>query len=138
MRGCPLTISEEIPLEQLRRFRKDLALYRLENFWGISLPGLDSIEVKSILDRFVQNGSRKNELAAMLDKAKSMDVLGKEDLNRMIRRGLTPEQVNLYIQSTPAERKLLAGEWRSDLAAKLQRVAPMPRNPLASLPPRAW
>lgn len=119
-----MTIFEGTPLHQLRRFRKDLALHKLEKFWEISLPGLDSAEVKSILHRFVQSGAKAGELAAMLDKAKSMDDLEKGNLIVMTKRGLDPHQIHLFIQSTPDERKLLTEEWRTDLVAKLKRAVP--------------
>lgn len=82
------------------------------------------MEVKSIIDRFVQDGAKASELAAMLGKARSMSDLEKENLIGMTRRGLGPDQINLFIQSTPAERALLTEEWRADLVAKLKRAVP--------------
>lgn len=116
--------SEEAPLLKLRLFRRTQALFNLAELWEASLPGLDRGKIESTLSSFAEEGATSGELAAMLDRADLMETPEKKDLNRMIQRGLAPEQINLFIQSTPIERSLLTEEWRTDLAAKLQRAAP--------------
>ena len=100
---------------------KDYARVRfgLDALWQLMAPEASPEAHQKLTDGFLSRGMSAQEIQAFAKKAKA--ELSDSERNRMatmVAKGFEPEQVFLFIQSTPQERKRLEESWFKSLGQK--------------------
>lgn len=116
-------IRGEIPVKDLRLSMRMRVSRDLFNLWSAALPGASSELIKVAVQGFIAKGVSRNEMESMLEKITQMGGIEKSNLSRLVLRGLQPEQIQLFVESTPKEREILVDDWRPGLMAKMKRNA---------------
>ena len=107
MSTAPLTV----PLVQLRLWERDRALHRMRDAWRVAFPQVREDAREHLIQGWVERGFSAQNVRDVLAQTLALPTETKATVASMVDRRFTPEELALFLGSTPQEQKTWGEKW---------------------------
>lgn len=107
MSTAPLTV----PLVQLRLWERDRALHRMRDAWRVAFPQVREEAREHLIQGWVERGFSAQNVRDVLAQTLALPTETKATVASMIERRFTPEELALFLGSTPQEQQAWGQKW---------------------------
>lgn len=111
------------PISQLRLYQRTIAEIKVKNAWASEFPKISSDAIDEITAKLITKGASQAEIGGMLSKAIAMEKREREHLEDMLEKRFTPEQIHLFVHSSPTDRNELAQAWLKGVGQRMKENA---------------